>query len=206
MKTLTEKYNAILEGKFSKSQFVKDAKRELPKLISPYNGYQDTVQILKSRGMIFEKVKDTYESSAELEYSKIKGIDKFPMHDIERGIDYELEAAGFDSVSLEGVTLEEKEKACKKVVKNLEKDPLHYINLISGESAKVDKHDKMVPAKKGNEVDTFNGMKKAELKEEVGNDEEVPIDHILDLYPEDDIETALEKYRLDREMDGHKNE
>ena len=118
MKTLTEKYNAVLEGKFSKSQFVKDAKRELPKLISPYNGYQDTVQILKSKGMIFEAVKDTYVSSAELEYSKIKGIDKFPIYDVERGIDYELEAAGFDSVSLDGVTLEEKEKACKKVVKN----------------------------------------------------------------------------------------
>jgi hypothetical protein len=167
MKTLTEKYNAVLEGKFSKSQFVKDAKRELPKLISPYNGYNDTVQILKSKGMIFEAVKDTYVSSAELEYSKVKGIDKFPIQDVERGIDYELEAAGFDSVSLDGVTQEERDKACKKVVKNLEKDPLHYINLISGESSKVDKHDKMVPVKKGNEVDTFNGMKKAELKEEV---------------------------------------
>ena len=106
MKTLTEKYNAVLEGKFSKSQFVKDATRELPKLISPYNGFQDTVQILKSKRMIFEKVKDTYVSSAQLEYSKIKGIDKFPLQDIERGIDYELEAAGFDSVSLEGVTQE----------------------------------------------------------------------------------------------------
>ena len=169
MKTLTEKYNATLEGKFSKSQFVKDAKRELPKLISPFNGYQDTVQILKSKGMIFEKVKDTYVSSAKLEYSKIKGIDKFPLHDIERGIDYELEAAGFDSVSLDGVTQEEKDKACKKVVKNLEKDPLHYINLISGESSKVDKHDKMVPVKKGKEVDTFNGMKKATLKEGIGD-------------------------------------
>ena len=186
MKTLTEKYNAVLEGKFSKSQFVKDAKRELPKLISPYNGYQDTVQILKSKGMIFEAVKDTYVSSAELEYSKIDGIDKFPMHDIERGIDYELEAAGFDSVSLEGVTLEEKEKACKKVVKNLEKDPLHYINLISGESSKVDKHDKMVPVKKGNEVDTFNGMKKATLKEEVEERVAQSVEDVID--PHDYVE------------------
>ena len=49
MKTLTEKYNAILEGKFSKSQFLKDAKRELPRVISPYSGYKDTIQILKSK-------------------------------------------------------------------------------------------------------------------------------------------------------------
>ena len=145
MKTLTEKYNAVLEGKFSKSQFVKDAKRELPKLISPYNGYNDTVQILKSKGMIFEAVKDTYVSSAELEYSKVKGIDKFPIHDVERGIDYELEAAGFDSVSLDGVTQEERDKACKKVVKNLEKDPL------------TGKHIERAPVKIGNNVQIGGG-------------------------------------------------
>ena len=29
MRTIQEKYNAIAEGNFSKSQFVKDAKREL---------------------------------------------------------------------------------------------------------------------------------------------------------------------------------
>ena len=54
MKTLQEKYNAILEGKFSKTQFVRDAKRELPQFISPYNGFQDSVNILKRRGILNE--------------------------------------------------------------------------------------------------------------------------------------------------------
>jgi len=39
---------------------------------------------------------------------------------------------------------------------------------MSGESSKVDKHDKMVEPNEKNKVDTFNGMKKADLKEEAG--------------------------------------
>ena len=46
MKTLQEKYNAILEGNFSKEQFLRDARLQLPNLITQYNGYEDTVQIL----------------------------------------------------------------------------------------------------------------------------------------------------------------
>jgi len=57
MRTIQEKYNAILEGNFSKSQFVKDAKRELSQFLSPFNGYEDTVSILKSKGVIFEAAK-----------------------------------------------------------------------------------------------------------------------------------------------------
>ena len=37
---------------------------------------------------------------------------------------------------------------------------------MSGESSKVDKHDQMVQADKKNNVDVFNGMKKADLNEE----------------------------------------
>src|SRR6056300_1483172 len=54
----------------------------------------------------------------------------------------------------------------KRKIANLKKDPLHYYHLISGGSSKVDKHDKEVEVKRGAlEVDTFNGMKKATLKE-----------------------------------------
>lgn len=54
MRTLQEKYNAIQEGKFSKENFIVDARRELPNLITRFNGYDDAVQILKNRGMISE--------------------------------------------------------------------------------------------------------------------------------------------------------
>ena len=54
MRTLQEKYNAINEGNFSKDQFLRDARMQLPNLVTQYNGYDDAVQILKNRGMIQE--------------------------------------------------------------------------------------------------------------------------------------------------------
>jgi hypothetical protein len=54
MRTLQEKYNAILEGKFSKEQFVVEARMQHPNLITRFNGYNDAVKILKNRGMISE--------------------------------------------------------------------------------------------------------------------------------------------------------
>jgi len=54
MRTLQEKYKAILEGTFSKEQFLRDARLQLPDLVTRFNGYEDAVQILKNRGMIQE--------------------------------------------------------------------------------------------------------------------------------------------------------
>ena len=45
--------------------------------------------------------------------------------------------------------LPEFESATKKAKTNLEKDPNHYINLLSGESNKVDKHDREEEVKRG---------------------------------------------------------
>ncbi len=156
MRTIQEKYNAILEGKFSKSQFVKDAKRELSQFLSPFNGYEDTVSILKSKGVIYEAKKQEVP-----EYDK--PAPGYSIETLERAVDYELEGMGL--MSQETVSEEDYAKAKKKAEKNLEKDVNHYLHLLSGDSKKVDKHDKYVEVKKNNHVDTFNGMKKAELKE-----------------------------------------
>src|SRR5210317_1862470 len=158
MRTIQEKYNAILEGKFSKSQFVKDAKRELSQFLSPYNGYEDTVSILKSKGVIYEAKKREVP-----EYDK--PAPGYSIETLERAVDYELEGMGL--MSQETVSEEDYAKAKKKAEKNLEKDVNHYLHLLSGDSKKVDKHDKYVEVKKNNHVDTFNGLKKAELKEGV---------------------------------------
>ena len=153
MKTLTEKYRGVLNESFSKTQFVRDARMTQPQLINQFLGFDDTVQILKQKGMISEK-------DGTPEY---KEFDNISDEAIRRGIDAELGAMGL--MSQESISEEDHAKAKDKALKNLKKDPLHYLNLISGESNKVNKHDQMVEPKKGNEVDTFNGMKKAELKE-----------------------------------------
>lgn len=66
MRTLQEKYNAIQEGNFTKDQFLRDARLELPNLVTRFNGYDDAVQILKNRGMISEISADTFKSAVDV--------------------------------------------------------------------------------------------------------------------------------------------
>jgi len=176
MRTIQEKYNAILEGKFSKAQFVKDAKRELSQFLSPYNGYEDTVSILKSKGIIYEAKKQEVP-----EYDK--PAPGYSIETLERAVDYELEGMGL--MSQETVSEEDYAKAKKKAEKNLEKDVNHYLHLLSGDSKKVDKHDKYIEVKKNNHVDTFNGLKKAELKEAA----------MAKGYTEEQVEAALKSLK-----------
>ena len=145
--TATEKYRAVNEGQLSKANFLRDMRMAYPSVISQLNGYDTSVQILKNRGLIHEKTAiDSYDSKMELNISP---------DSIDRGIRYEMQARGKDA------------SECKDIViKNLKKDPLHYIMLVAKDSSKVDKHDKEVEVKRGsNDVDTFNGLKKADLKE-----------------------------------------
>jgi hypothetical protein len=47
MKTATEKYNAVLEGKADKKEFVRQMRQQFPNFISQFNGFDDSVQILR---------------------------------------------------------------------------------------------------------------------------------------------------------------
>ena len=150
MKTVTEKYRAIKAGKLTEGEFVRQMRLAHPTLITQFNGFKDTVQILRNKGMLFEE-----------EYKTINISDD----SVRRGIRYELTSMGIDPSGK--VKSEDLEKAKKKATDNVAKDPLHYYNLLSNESSKVDKHDKYQEVKKNNHKDTFNDMKKADLKEEV---------------------------------------
>jgi len=58
--TATEKYNAVLEGKMAKKEFVRQMRQKFPMYVSQYNGFDDTVQILKNKQMIFEIAKPAF--------------------------------------------------------------------------------------------------------------------------------------------------
>jgi hypothetical protein len=165
MRTLQEKYNAIQEGKFSKEHFIAEARMQHPQIITRFNGYDDAVQILKNRGMIsdvkIEEARLTKNNLTDYRFKPTNEMDKYPYEQILRGIRVELEVAGV----LGTPTAEEYAKALAKVSKNLAKDSIFYTNQLAGVNPKVDLHDKMVDATAKNTVDTFNGMKKAELKE-----------------------------------------
>ena len=55
-KTLQEQYNLIKEGKGNKQQFFKSARHIFPDLVTPVNTFEDTVHILKNRGIISEAI------------------------------------------------------------------------------------------------------------------------------------------------------
>ena len=252
MRTLQEKYNAIQEGKFSKDQFLVEARMQQPQLVTRFNGYDDAVQILKNKGMIAEGIHDrdilsrplsnpaiepldrspeelgkdadarshnilrmtyrnqindpnisdeelrfilggkgvkgfggtpnaidnilrdrnsnqsglneaklTKKSLTDYRYKPTNEMDKYPYEQILRGLRVELEVLGVHGTP----TAEEYSKALAKVSKNLAKDSIFYTNQVAGVNPKVDQHDQMITATAKNTVDTFNGMKKAELKE-----------------------------------------
>jgi len=162
--TATEKYRAVNEGTMAKKEFVRQMRQQFPQLITQFNGFDDSVQILKNRGMIFEEKKPAF--------SGLKVYDDRPaltysLDALDRGIRIELQTMGID-MAAQNVKAEEFKQAEKKAKDNLEKDANHYLNLLSGESNKVDKHDKEKEVKRGAaDKDTFNDMKKATLKEEV---------------------------------------
>lgn len=177
MRTLQEKYNGIQEGKFSKDQFLVEARQQLPNLVTRYNGYDDAIQILKNRGMIQEASfpKAKADKTPDYRFTPAQTKDEYSMEQITRGLRVELEAMGVYCTP----TVDEYVKAEAKMLKNLAKDPIFYTNQLAKTTNKVDLHDKMTPvdtkqlfktsapekSKAEGNVDTFNGMKKAQIKE-----------------------------------------
>ena len=52
MKTVTEKYRAIKSGQISESEFVRQMRLAHPQHITQFNGFNDTVQILRNKGLL----------------------------------------------------------------------------------------------------------------------------------------------------------
>ena len=147
--TVTEKYRAVNEGQMDKQEFVRQMRLAFPSLINQFNGYDDSVSILRTKGLLFEEKTMKHDVSDE---------------SIRRALDIEIAALGHDPVTCDDGEVQA--KARTKALANLSKDPLHYYNLLAKESSKVDKNDKMKETKRGAlEKDTFNDMKKATLKE-----------------------------------------
>jgi len=157
MRTLQDRYNAVQEGNYSRSQFVRDSSMQLPNVISQTNSYDDVVRILKSKRMLSE---DKQQETTQYE----KPHAGIPLEAFDRAVDYELEAAGVDTAT-ETPSTEQYNKAAEKANNNLDKDINHYLHLMSNDSNKVDKHDQLVQYSDKDKVDTINGLKKVDLKE-----------------------------------------
>ena len=131
-------------------------------------------QVLDSKETVKE-AKLTKKSLTDYRYKPTNDMDKYPYEQILRGLRVELEVLNVKDVP----TAEEYTKALSKVAKNLEKDSIYYTNLVAGVNPKVDLHDKLIPinqkelfktsvatpSKADGNKDTFNDLKKAQLKE-----------------------------------------
>lgn len=113
MSKLSENYIAVNEGRMARSEFVRQARQSYPQAINQYNTFDDTVSILRRKGLLSEEV--------------VKACQVNP-DSLKRGIRYELDKAGVCPV--EGADSEDLGKAREKAVNNLCKDPQYYLKLV----------------------------------------------------------------------------
>jgi len=161
MRTLTEKYRAVNEGRFTKAQFLRDARLEQPQLVTQHNSYDDAVSILRTRGLIFEaeKTEPIYRPPV------VQPEDQFSIDTVERGIDTEIEKMGVTAPMLPDE--EQYSKAKATTLKNLLKNPNFYIDKIAGVKSTAARKDVMKTVAGNKPVDKDNGMTRVQLKEVV---------------------------------------
>ena len=177
VKSVTERYRAVNEGTMSKKEFVRQMRQQYPMHITQFNGFDDSVQILRNRGLLFETKTEVVEEAKV--YDDRPAL-TYSLDALDRGIRVELATMGVEP-GQQSVKAEDLKKATKKAKDNLEKNATHYLDLMSGESKKVDKQDKMKETKRGaKDTDVMNGLKKATLKEG---------------YTEEQIEAAIQRIK-----------
>lgn len=122
MATITERYHLYQEGKITGKELLQEMRKGFPQHISQFNGIQDSVQILKNKGLLYEQEIPT------------KTKDSLPPEAIWRGVSVELTRMGKDPVECSDPVA--RERAEEIATENLLKDPLYYINRIAGEKPK----------------------------------------------------------------------
>ena len=143
-KTLQEQYNLIQEGKGNTQIFLKEAKRQFPRLIRNAAGLNETVGKLKAKSVISEnyvdlkpigavesRTKETWETKFEafLKEEK-KPLDNQYKYDDWTNLDNQLGTEVLRGIRFESEKAPDKNiKEIKSIVsKNLAKDSLYYTN------------------------------------------------------------------------------
>jgi hypothetical protein len=151
MKSISNQYTDLQEGKLSQSQFLRNVKMALPKIISNVSSFKDAVIILKNKGMIVEaKDANPMEYGVPSEWCNPQ--------EYNLGMRYEL-GKGTDE-----------EKADKIVKKNLADNVAYYSQLhLAGYNEDAMKKDRKkrtdlpTEVKKDNFIDAANGVKKVKM-------------------------------------------
>jgi len=142
-KTLQEQYNLIKEGQGDSTMFLREAKRQFPKLIRNAAGLNETVSKLKSKSIISENYVDLpamgfeprKEESWETKFKSFLAEEKSPLdnqykYDDWKNLDNQLGTEVLRGIRFEAEKAPEKNiNEIKAIVsKNLAKDSLYYTN------------------------------------------------------------------------------
>ena len=170
---IQQRYNEVKEGKFTKQDFLTEAKRDsrVNKTFSQLNSFDEVVSIFKMRGFLVESTtpaeKDTFDFRKIIKESiddindydeKAPHPEKVNAFEYEKGWRYELNAK--KDFSDKGIL-----DAQHKAIKNLEKDALYYTRIEMGKNQPTEeqiKNTKMIDISKGKDFKAPNQMK--ELK------------------------------------------
>jgi hypothetical protein len=157
MKNIQAQYQDLLEGKMSKSNFMRNVRMQFPQHISPVTSYDDSVKILKGKRILSEAKQPigVYGHNPSAEAPQEPGIDQLNYYQVYHGIQYEL-------AKMPEITDENYIKARKKVVDAILKDPDAYkdLQLANFKAVKeMDKDLEMKDVKKNNLTDKPNEMK-----------------------------------------------
>jgi hypothetical protein len=92
MKSISIQYQELKEGKMNRHQFLQNARRMFPGYVTNHNSLEDSVKILKSKGLLNEgdAVKGTPDKAPDYDYpnevTKYKKVEQSPEEDEQDGI------------------------------------------------------------------------------------------------------------------------
>jgi len=122
MKNISGQYQDLLEGRMTQSQFLRNARMMFPSFVTNHNSFEDSVTILKQKGMLTEgdAVKGVPNKAPEYDYptqpGKYKKVEQSPEVDEQDGI--------YPATTLTDIP---KEKVSKRVVSKTRPDGLEDI-------------------------------------------------------------------------------
>ena len=167
MKSISDQYKQLNEGKLGQSQFLRNVRMALPKFVTNVTSFGDAVKILKNKGIITEAKSEPQEYGIPNEWCNPQEYDLGMRYELEKGTD--------------------EEKASKIVYKNLKDNAAYYSQLhLAGYNEDAMKKDRKkrtdlpTEVKKDNFVDAANGVKKVKLDTLTEDEMRVLVGSVLD--------------------------
>lgn len=166
-------YNRFQKDEISKEKFLYEVRKQSHLPITKFNSFEDTIQILKTRGLISEEI-GKYKADKNVPFPKqeIKTIDQVSPHEYAKGINYEFDL--FEkSVGQNMPTDEELSKVQEKVLRNLSNDEYYYTKKCMSDIEKKQEKANLRDIELGKDLKAKNQLEKGKtLKENLDQEEQ----------------------------------